>query len=136
MAPGKGSRKRPLDASDSKKAHDKKRVKSDIPSNAESPAKSSVLKPKSTEDDSFPRGGASVLTPLEFKEIANKATEDVLFGGGKAEDGPERELKSKKKSKPNQATGTPKKRNADSRPDEGPKIEGLSYKVLLPHSYY
>lgn len=30
-----------------------------------------------TED--FPRGGASVLTPLELKEVNLKAKEDVLF---------------------------------------------------------
>jgi hypothetical protein len=27
----------------------------------------------------FPRGGASVLTPLELKEVNQKAKEDVLF---------------------------------------------------------
>ena len=31
------------------------------------------------EERSFPRGGASVLTPLEHKQIQNEATRDVLF---------------------------------------------------------
>lgn len=33
----------------------------------------------SSSEISFPRGGGSVLTPVELKSIANKATEDVLF---------------------------------------------------------
>ncbi|GEQ68490.1 hypothetical protein JCM33374_g2158 [Metschnikowia sp. JCM 33374] len=33
----------------------------------------------SSSEVAFPRGGASVLTPLEMKTISNKATEDVLF---------------------------------------------------------
>jgi rRNA biogenesis protein RRP5 len=31
------------------------------------------------EDAAFPRGGASVLTPLEHKQIQIEATQDVLF---------------------------------------------------------
>ena len=38
--------------------------------------KSSVFK---EEGKAFPRGGASVLTPLEHKQIQIKATQDVLF---------------------------------------------------------
>lgn len=37
--------------------------------------KSSVLK----EEENFPRGGASVLTSLEHKQIRVQATEDALF---------------------------------------------------------
>lgn len=33
----------------------------------------------SSSEVAFPRGGASVLTPLEVKTISNQATEDVLF---------------------------------------------------------
>jgi rRNA biogenesis protein RRP5 len=43
------------------------------------PAKRSVLQ---TEESAFPRGGGSVLTPLEVKQAANDATKDVLFGVG------------------------------------------------------
>ncbi|KAF2468899.1 nucleic acid-binding protein [Lindgomyces ingoldianus] len=39
-------------------------------------AQASVLK---NEERSFPRGGASVLTPLEHKQIQIKANQDVLF---------------------------------------------------------
>lgn len=97
----------------------------------ERPAKIS----KTREDDTpFPRGGASLLTPLEHKQIQIEATRDVLFEqqGAKSkksnvegEDGPSertgKKLKSKKKSK---------KGTEPTKPDEDTtKIEGLSYKV-------
>ncbi|PVI02391.1 hypothetical protein DM02DRAFT_612945 [Periconia macrospinosa] len=49
-----------------------------IPSQAkpESSKQTSVFK---DEEKSFPRGGASVLTPLEHKQIQIKANQDVLF---------------------------------------------------------
>lgn len=40
------------------------------------PASKSLL---SSSEVAFPRGGASVLTPLEVKTISNQVTEDVLF---------------------------------------------------------
>lgn len=52
------------------------------------PAKRSVMQ---AEETAFPRGGGSVLTPLEIKQAANEATRDVLFAAssaGKKEDGP------------------------------------------------
>lgn len=36
----------------------------------------SILK---EEEPAFPRGGASVLTPLEYKQVHIQATQDVLF---------------------------------------------------------
>lgn len=32
-----------------------------------------------TDDSAFPRGGGSVLTPLELKQATNEAVQDVLF---------------------------------------------------------
>lgn len=46
-------------------------------SSGSSSAIKSVL---SAEDGAFPRGGGSVLSPLEIKQAANEATKDVLFG--------------------------------------------------------
>lgn len=40
---------------------------------------SSAVAARTTDEFNFPRGGASVLTPLEHKEISRKADEDVLF---------------------------------------------------------
>ena len=54
------------------------RKEADTPSASSSiPTKRSVLQ---TEESAFPRGGGSVLTPLEIKQAANDATKDVLFG--------------------------------------------------------
>jgi rRNA biogenesis protein RRP5 len=93
------------------------------------------------EEKSFPRGGASVLTPLEHKQVQIKATEDVLF----------EQSNSKRPAKPDidpdgfpavSAKRANKKRKGnkdDSKPKEEveatkSKIEGLSYARLVPGS--
>jgi len=85
----------------------------------------------------FPRGGASVLTPLEHKQIQIEATRDVLFeqAGAKAKksskpdvEGDEETSRPKKKSK---SKGKNKKEVEAAEPEEEVvKIEGLSYKVF------
>jgi rRNA biogenesis protein RRP5 len=85
------------------------------------------------EEAAFPRGGASVLTPLEHKQIQIEATRDVLFEqeGGKSsrsneDDG---EPAARKKHKP-KSKGKGKKGAEAAEPEEDiVKIEGLSYKV-------
>lgn len=120
----------------------KRQRKSDVGvSNGAKPtAKTEKVAPKSVFNDgekSFPRGGASVLTPLEHKQIQIKANQDVLFeaAGGKRTkyddmsdagsdmdvDGEEKATK-KKKSKKSKKTHEPEKENVV-------KVEGLSYKV-------
>jgi rRNA biogenesis protein RRP5 len=87
------------------------------------------------EEAAFPRGGASILTPLEHKQIQIEATRDVLFEqeGGKSakleeddagEDAPVRK-KSMSRSKGKGKKGA---ENAETE-EESVKIEGLSYKV-------
>lgn len=84
------------------------------------------------EEVAFPRGGASVLTPLEHKQIQIEATRDVLFEQGTkslrvADEDVEvashgaRQQKSKKKGK----------QGIEVVESEGDsvKIEGLNYKV-------
>lgn len=85
----------------------------------------------SSSEVAFPRGGASVLTPLEMKTISNKATEDVLFEQAKgtkraAPDGTEVPKKKKKSKK--------KKAEEDTGNDEEKEIEieHYSFKNLLP----
>ena len=67
MAPRPGKRKRdeefPLSRQDSTKQ----------------PTQSSLLR-NTTEEVSFPRGGGSVLSPLEIKQVSNEAAADALFG--------------------------------------------------------
>ncbi|SCV05898.1 LANO_0H17612g1_1 [Lachancea nothofagi CBS 11611] len=75
--------------------------------NTQQPSGSSLL--NSSEETSFPRGGASALTPLELKQVANEAASDVLF---KAESAPsataskETQRPKKKKKTTKAANGT------------------------------
>lgn len=119
-----------------------KRRKSDV-TEQPSPAKSksasapapSVFK---DEETSFPRGGASVLTPLEHKQIQIKANQDVLFeqSGGKrtaggddgfsdmgSDDGEKAAPKAKKR--PSKKS----KKGEDGDKEKATRVEGLSYKV-------
>ncbi|KAJ5558964.1 hypothetical protein N7461_002936 [Penicillium sp. DV-2018c] len=116
-------------------------------------AKASELSVLRDDEPSFPRGGASVLTPLERKQIQIQANRDVLFeqkavGDRKpsqkkpAEDFDEgsdsdvemedeetttttkKSRKKKSKSKKTAQKGTDDKQNV--------RIEGLSFKRLVP----
>jgi len=87
------------------------------------------------EEAAFPRGGASILTPLEHKQIQIEAARDVLFEqeSGKSarleEDGAGEEAAIRKKSK-SKSKGKGKKGTENAEPEEeSVKIEGLSYKV-------
>lgn len=60
------------------------------------PTASSLV--RNEEDMSFPRGGASALTPLELKQVANEAASDVLFGGKPSENTDEGRPKKRKKA--------------------------------------
>lgn len=143
MAP-EMKRKRPQDGGEStpaKKPHVKKSGdpgKSPIsaPSSSSSaPAVvPSALRAVRNEEESFPRGGASALTPLEFKQISNEAARDVLFeAGGGAVGGEDGDAMLKKgKKKPKRRHEDKKGKNAvkeGQRKDKGSKPEGLSFKA-------
>ncbi|KAF2453144.1 hypothetical protein BDY21DRAFT_374961 [Lineolata rhizophorae] len=107
----------------------------------ELPAKSSILQ---KEEKSFPRGGGSVLTPLEHKQIQIEATRDALYeneGSKKAgrRRGSDEEMDDfVEEDKPLLKTGK-KKSNAQKTVSElkdGPsvRIEGLGFKRLVPGS--
>lgn len=101
------------------------------------------------EEPAFPRGGASVLTPLEHKQIQIQAKQDVLFEqttGQKApkkdfeDDGEDEENLTTEKVNGNaktkgQSKSRKKKAKASGLPLEKKiRIEGLSYKRLAPGS--
>ena len=91
-----------------------------MPTSPDTPS-TSALKESGDGETAFPRGGASALTPLEYKQVASEAMEDALFesaeGANPAGDAP----KTKVKGKRNDAT---------REKETGPRVEGLSYKVI------
>ncbi|KKY24572.1 putative rrna biogenesis protein rrp5 [Diplodia seriata] len=124
----------------------KRQRKSDVAPNDSKPKPAEKALPVASvlkqEEQSFPRGGASVLTPLEHKQIQNEAARDVLFEqsnkkAGKGGDGDndvdmedaegQKATKKKRKSKG-------RKSDAAEKEEAGIKIEGLSYKRVAPGS--
>jgi rRNA biogenesis protein RRP5 len=124
--------------------------KSELESSKENSEKASASKGRPTklsapreEDPAFPRGGASILTPLEHKQIQIDATRDVLFeqnasrnsGGPLDDDGKEVNGASKAPKKPKKSRvkkGEKTSANAEKEEDEV-RIESLSYKVSCAH---
>lgn len=110
-----------------------KKQKLSVPS-----TKTAVLR---EEEPAFPRGGASILTPLEHKQIQIQATNDVLFeqSTGKKSARNEFEDGENKSDRSNHTSGAPPKVKRKKKPqneklveasaDAGIRIEGLSYKV-------
>ena len=103
------------------------------------PSPASLLK---AEEPAFPRGGASVLTPLEHKQIRIQATRDVLFeqrtGNKPTQIKSDVENESDEFGAPpapqlgvSQRSKTKTKPKKDGKVVEEPgvRIEGLSYKV-------
>ncbi|OCK79630.1 nucleic acid-binding protein [Lepidopterella palustris CBS 459.81] len=111
------------------------------------PVKSQVVPQASLfkdEERAFPRGGASVLTPLEHKQIQIEATQDVLFeqsGNKRSADGAESDdgAKDGTETKPHLSKKLKKskgdKKGAGAvREEARVRIEGLSYKRIVPGS--
>lgn len=153
MAPEK-KRKRPQDGGEStpaKKPHVKKsggtpnkssksapKPHSSAPTTAAPAAQPSTLRAVRNEEESFPRGGAYALTPLEFKQISNEAARDVLFEAGGAEVGEGGDAALKKgKRKPKrreEKKGKHAVKEEEEKKDKGLKPEGLNFKVGLAFS--
>ncbi|KAF2276377.1 rRNA biogenesis protein-like protein RRP5 [Westerdykella ornata] len=127
----------------------KRQRKSDA-ADAGKPAKVATAKPEKAapksvfknEEKAFPRGGASVLTPLEHKQIQIKANQDVLFeqAGIKrsgnddmdmsdigSEAGSEQAAKTTKKRKSKKS-----KKAHEEEKENVIKVESLSFKRIIP----
>ncbi len=76
------------------------------------------------EEPAFPRGGASILTPLEHKQIQIEATRDVLFEHANSTEPKKRKIQPKGKGKKSTVNVGLEEENV--------RIEGLSYKVGSP----
>lgn len=76
----------------------------------------------------FPRGGGSILTPLEHKQITIQAKQDALFEeeSGKPSKKPE---KGDKKRKRKSSKKEEKAVGSSAKDEDAIKIEGLNYKV-------
>jgi rRNA biogenesis protein RRP5 len=108
------------------------------PSNVkpESSTQKSIFK---DEETAFPRGGASVLTPLEHKQIQIKATQDVLFeqagglkrGGddGLSDQGSDTAEEERKKSAKKRKAKKSKTAHDEEVKEPKVKAEGLTAKV-------
>ncbi|KAI1005661.1 rRNA biogenesis protein [Podosphaera aphanis] len=86
------------------------------------------------EDAVFPRGGASILTPLEHKQIQIQATQDVLFEqhgdkvtAGNSDNDGDKSVKRRKKSL--NSNGKAKPKISVDAEDRSIKIESLNFKV-------
>jgi len=114
------------------------------PKPSPSTPKLSVLR---EEEPAFPRGGASILTPLEHKQIQIQAKQDVLFeqSTGKKPTKHDFEDEENEEDEVDQPRNAPTKtkRNSKSLDKKGKgamieeknvRIEGLSYKRLVPGS--
>lgn len=104
------------------------------------PAVPKLSKPRD-EEAAFPRGGASVLTPLEHKQIQIEATRDVLFEAGAKPsnvgvDGEEQTVAKKHKPKPKPKGKGGKATTETVVEEDTVKVEGLSYKVRMIWFWY
>lgn len=89
----------------------------------------------SAAEISFPRGGASVLTPIEMKEVANQAKSDVLFESQAKSDLSEPSKKKAKKSKKSKVSLLNKDEENEEEKAKKITIDTLSYNILNPGSY-
>lgn len=140
------NQKRARVSSDAAKAEKKSKPSKDAPKETTTTRQPdtavSVLR---DEESAFPRGGGSVLTPLERKQIQIQATRDVLFEqkrSGKTAEGldddvsdadvdmqdeGEKPVTTKKSRK----SKNKKTRDAEKKAKEGVRVEGLSFKVCF-----
>lgn len=125
----------------SKKDSPAKKVKSEKPADKTPEKKASKSTDKTAssapsiarvkqEEPLFPRGGGSILTPLEHKQITIQAKQDALFEeeSGKA---PKKAEKDTKKKKRKSSGKDIKKGDQPAHDPDAVKIEGLNYKVRL-----
>jgi hypothetical protein len=130
------------DKSTSSDRHAKRRKSDATEQPSPANAKPERTAPKSVfkdEEKAFPRGGASVLTPLEHKQIQIQANQDVLFeaAGGKRSGGDnefgDMGSEDEERAAPKSSKKRPSKKGnkAHQAGEEEPivRVEGLSYKV-------
>ncbi|KAI1082333.1 nucleic acid-binding protein [Whalleya microplaca] len=83
------------------------------------------------EEPLFPRGGGSVLSPLEHKQISIQAKQDVLFEQESGQDAKKADGTSKKRKV---RASKDKKSSTTHHGEDGAKVESLNYKRLVKGS--
>ncbi|KAI0180262.1 nucleic acid-binding protein [Hypoxylon sp. FL1284] len=112
---------------------DKNATKSDAKRSSDSkPASTAAVSRLKEEEPLFPRGGGSVLTPLEHKQISIQAKQDVLF----EQESGQNVKKADRASKKHKKSKAPKdvKSSKSHQEDEGAKIQSLNFKRLVKGS--
>ncbi|KAI1406599.1 nucleic acid-binding protein [Hypoxylon fuscum] len=112
---------------------DKASTKNDAKANSDlKPASASTISRLKEEEPLFPRGGGSILTPLEHKQISIQAKQDVLFEqeSGQGVKKSDRASKRQKKSRASKDGKSGKVVEGE----ETAKIESLNYKRLVKGS--
>ncbi|KAK9361864.1 hypothetical protein V1504DRAFT_432440 [Lipomyces starkeyi] len=129
--------KKPFSSKGKKEQTNGKAVRTPTKTDADPVAPRSSLKRQEDVAD-FPRGGASVLTPLEYKEATNEAVRDVLFESSLQEQ-PSKKAKTDEKTdkETRRRQRQIRKQQISQKPKAGPKsptikIEGLTFKKLVP----
>lgn len=90
------------------------------------PAEGAAVSRLKEEEPLFPRGGGSVLSPLEHRQISIQAKQDVLF-----EQQSTQGTKKSEKSLSRKKSKTPKNKSSDGArsKEDGVKVESLNYEV-------
>lgn len=93
------------------------------------PAKSSVLTLLKDEEPMFIRGGGSVLTPLEQKQIQMKAKADAFDEDELDVSGKSKDKKTERKEKKRASKKSDKQTSHPVRGEDSVKVESLNFKV-------
>ncbi|KAK4252154.1 hypothetical protein C7999DRAFT_27398 [Corynascus novoguineensis] len=99
------------------------------PKSPAKPPAAAVVSKLKEEEPMFPRGGGSVLTPLEQKQISIQAKKDVLFEEQSA--GKKGDKAAKKKRRKSRTDETAAKSTKD---EDAVKVESLNFKRLVKGS--
>ncbi|KAI1808506.1 nucleic acid-binding protein [Daldinia bambusicola] len=100
-------------------------------SSSSKPATTSAVSRLKEDEPLFPRGGGSVLTPLEHKQISIQAKQDVLFEQASGQNTSKSDRVSKKRKVKTSKDGKSGNSHQD---EESTKVESLNYKRLVKGS--
>ena len=80
----------------------------------------------------FPRGGGSILSPLEQKQIQIQAKQDALFEQEEAEESAAAATRKQTKGKRKSTSNLDKAAGLLARDPDAVRIESLNFKVRIP----